>query len=112
MISKQEHIHMDVYNERGIKVMDAHGLYDFDDLTAEMLRALANKQIPIVRLASRAERETPLPETEALEAITAEDEGPVCLKWRFDGVEFAAEGPAEYVLRASAELLEHLEGLT
>lgn len=106
MITKKEQVHIDIYDERGIKTMDAHGLYDFDELSTELVKALAHKKIPVIRRAKAGE---------------TVDEGPdaVCfaeevlsMKWRFDGVEFAAEGPAEYVLRASAELLEYLEALT
>lgn len=118
MITKRERLHMDVYNEDGIKEMDAHGLYDFDELTVEMVRALAHKQIPVIRLATPEE----MVDTETtpddlvqgcMELQTfAPEEGKLAVKWSFDGVEFTAEGPAEYVMRASAELLEYLEALT
>ena len=119
MVNKQEPVHMDVYNEHGVKTMDVHGLYDFDELSVEMVRALAHKQIPVIRRALPAEVEDassdelePMEGFAQLEHFAPAEDANVTLKWHFDGVEFSAEGPAEYVMRASAELLEHLEALT
>lgn len=118
MITKRERVHMDVYNENGIKVMDAQGLYDFDELSVEMVRALAHRQIPVIRMATPEEMGDAETGTEdlaqgimKLESFELE-EGNLTVKWKFDGVEFSAEGPAEYVMRASAELLEYLEAVT
>lgn len=117
MVTKKEQVHIDVYDERGIKTMDAHGLYDFEELSTEMVKALAHKQIPVIRRSSVDEtvEDDYVPNGEGCvgqEEYTLEAEAALTLKWRFDGVEFSAEGPAEYVLRASAELLEYLEALT
>lgn len=117
MVAKKEQVHMDVYDERGIKTMDVHGLFDFEELSTEMVKALAHKQIPVIRRSSADEtmEEDYAPNEEgcvAQEEYTLEAEAVTTLKWRFDGIEFSAEGPAEYVIRASAELLEYLEALT
>lgn len=115
MITKKEQVRIDMYDESGIKTMDARGLYDFDELSTEMVKALAHKKIPVIRRAGVVERVEEDPETgcnDDLGDVILEAESVLTLKWRFDGVEFMAEGPAEYVMRASAELLEYLEALT
>lgn len=115
MVKKQEQVRVDVYNSQGVKTMDARGLYDFDELSVEMIKALAHQQIPVVRRAGTnepVEDNDESVQTEEIEETEMELDPFVTIKWRFDGVEFSAEGPAEYVLRASAELLEYLEALT
>ena len=106
MITKREPLHMDAYSSDGLKAMDVHGPFSFTELKDEMIRALAHDLIPIVRRIGRVENTN---ETESITEMTAESA--LYVHWSCNGVEFEAEGPAEYVLRASKEMLEMLEAL-
>ena len=106
MITKREPLHMDAYSSDGLKAMDVHGPFSFTELKDEMIRALAHDMIPIVRRIGRVENTN---ETESITEMTVESD--IYVHWSYNGVEFEAEGPAEYVLRASKEMLEMLEAL-
>ena len=104
MITKREPLHMDAYSSDGIKAMDVHGPFSFTELKDEMIRTLAHDLIPIVRRIGRVENTN---ETESITEMTAESA--LYVHWSYNGVEFEAEGPAEYVMRASREMTAVLE---
>lgn len=102
MITKREPLHMDAYSSDGIKAMDVHGPFSFTELKDEMIRALAHDTIPVVRRVGRVEEDD--------EQVNAPGTGSdIYIHWSYNGLEFEAEGPAEYVLRASREMMAVLE---
>ena len=113
MVSKKELVHMDVYNDQGVKTMEAVGTYSYDDLYTDVARVLTKGHIPVIRRAMPEEGDA---EDDDLEALEDEEFTPgtgsdIYVHWSYNGVEFEAEGPAEYVLRARKEMLEMLEAL-
>ena len=113
MVSKKELVHMDVYNDQGVKTMEAVGTYSYDDLYTDVARVLTKGHIPVIRRAMPEEVDA---EDDDLEELEDEEFTPgtgsdIYVHWSYNGVEFEAEGPAEYVLRARKEMLEMLEAL-
>lgn len=111
MVSKKELVHMDVYNDQGVKTMEAVGTYSYDDLYTDVARVLTKGHIPVIRRAMPEEVDA---EDDDLEELEDEEFTPgtgsaLYVHWSYNGVEFEAEGPAEYVVRASKEMLEMLE---
>lgn len=103
MITKREPLHMDAFNEAGILSFDVHGPFSFQELKDEMIRALAHDLIPVVRRIKQAA------EAEEEETNVVMDPAVISVSWTYKGVEFEARGTAEYVLRASREMLEALQ---
>lgn len=111
MVSKKELVHMDVYNDQGVKTMEAVGTYSYDDLYTDVARVLTKGRIPVIRRAMPEEVDA---EDDDLEELGDEEFAPgtgsdIYVHWSYNGVEFEAEGPAEYVLRASREMAAVLE---
>lgn len=102
MVTKREPLIVDGYDEEGDKTFDVYGPFSFTELKDEMLRALAHDLIPVVRRAGKEEED----EEKANAPGTGSD---IYVHWSYNGVEFETEGPAEYVLRASREMMAVLE---
>lgn len=113
MVSKKELVHMDVYNDQGVKTMEAVGTYSYDDLYTDVARVLTKGHIPVIRRAMPEEVDAEDDDLEELEdkEFTPGTGSDIYVHWSYNGVEFEAEGPAEYVLRAGKEMLEMLEAL-
>lgn len=102
MVTKREPLSMNAYDEEGVLTFNVHGPFSFEELKDEMIRALAHDTIPVVRRVGRVE--------EVDEQVNTPGTGSdIYVHWSYNGVEFEAEGPAEYVMRASREMMAVLE---
>ena len=103
---KGTRVTIEIYDADGEYCESISGRLGYEEIRERMIDALKNDGIPVIR--QRGKHET---EELGDEEFTPGTGADIYVHWSCNGVEFEAEGPAEYVLRASKEMLEMLEAL-
>lgn len=110
-MKKGTRVTIEIYDADGEYCESIRGRLGYEEIRERMIDALKNDGIPVIRQHGKHETEDDKPEELGDEEFTPGTGSEIYVHWSCNGVEFEAEGPAEYVLRESNEMAAVLEAM-